>query len=35
MSRPLLWGFDLAAHERAYSGMTMRPDALDAESATG
>ena len=31
MSRPLRWGFDLAAHERAYSGMTMRPDALDAE----
>jgi len=29
--RPLLWPFDLSPHERAYSSMTMKADALTAE----
>ncbi len=30
MSRSLLWGFDLAAYERAYSNLSMKPEALTA-----
>ena len=31
ISRTMLWGFDLAAMERSYSGYTTMPDALTAE----